>query len=80
MTPAAACKAIRAGAQKALSSDLKECMLKVPGHFALEVTYNNPVLAYRHSWYPGAKHVGHRTIRFENSDYFEILRMLNYVT
>jgi D-amino peptidase len=80
MAPAAACKAIKAGARKALSGDLSKCLLKLPDHFALEIAYNNPVLAYRHSWYPGAKHVGRRTIRFEHSDYFEILRMLNYVT
>ena len=55
-------------------------MLALPAHFALEITYNNPVLAYRHSWYPGARHVGKRTIRFEADDYFDILRMLNYVT
>jgi D-amino peptidase len=45
-----------------------------------EITYGNPNLAYRHSWYPGAKHVGNRTIRHETKDYFDCLRLLNYVT
>jgi D-amino peptidase len=80
MTPAASCAAIRAGAEAALKGDISKCLLTLPKHFALEITYNNPVLAYRHSWYPGAKHLGHRTIRFETDGYFEILRMLNYVT
>ena len=80
MTPAAACAAIRAGVEQALRRDLAKCLLELPKHFALEITYNNPVLAYRHSWYPGAKHVGHRTIRFEADDYFDILRILNFVT
>lgn len=80
MTPAAACKAIRTGAEAALRGDLKACLLPVPAHSVLEITYGNPVLAYRHSWYPGARHAGARTIRYEANDYFDILRILNYVT
>lgn len=80
MTPAAACKAIRDGATTALKGDLKKSLLKVPDHIIVEVTYGNPNLAYRHSWYPGAVHAGNRTIRFETDKYFECLRMLNYVT
>jgi D-amino peptidase len=80
MTPAAACKAIRTGAEVALRGDLRACLLPVPAHSVLEITYGNPVLAYRHSWYLGARHAGDRTIRYEADDYFDILRMLNYVT
>ena len=80
MTPAAAVAAIRAGAEKALAGDRKSCLLKLPDRFMLDVVYGNPTDAYRHSWYPGASHAGDRTIRFETGDYFEILRMLNYVT
>lgn len=80
MTPAAALKAIRIGAEQALKGDLKKALLDVPKHTVVEITYGNPNLAYRHSWYPGCKHVGNRTIRFETDSYFEALRMLNYVT
>ena len=80
MTPAAACAAIRDGATRALKSDLKSCLLHIPDHLAVEITYGNPVMAYRHSWYPGMRHVGNRTIRFETESYFDVLRMLNYVT
>lgn len=80
MTPDAACMAIREGAERSLKGDIKKCLLKVPGHTLLEVTYGDPNLAYRHSWYPGASHAGNRTIRFETSNYFDVLRMLNYVT
>ena len=38
------------------------------------------VLAARHQWYPGMEYVGHRTVRFETNHYFDVLRMLNYVT
>ncbi|MBC8037021.1 MAG: M55 family metallopeptidase [Rhizobiales bacterium] len=80
MTPEAACRAIREGAMRSLKGNLKKCLLKVPGHTVVEITYSDPNLAYRHSWYPGARHVGNRTIRFETSHYFDVLRLLNYVT
>lgn len=80
MTPAAACRAIREGAAAALSGDLRQSLLTVPEHVILEITYADPVLAARHQWYPGAEHAGNRTIRFETNHYFDVLRMLNYVT
>jgi D-amino peptidase len=80
MIRAAAVAAIRAGAEKAVAGDRKSCLLKLPEHVVLKVVYGNPTDAYRHSWYPGASHVGDRTIRFETGNYFDVLRMLNYVS
>ena len=80
MTPVAACKAIRAGAAKALSGERGKMLLRVPEHLIVEIEYSNPVLAARHQWYPGMLHVGNRTVRFETEHYFDVLRMLNYVT
>ena len=80
MTPAAAAAAIRAGATAALEGNLKKKMLPFPKHFTLEIQYSDPVAAYRYSWYPGAKHLGDRTIRFESDIYLDVLRMLNFVT
>jgi D-amino peptidase len=80
MTPARACGAIREGAQRALAGEGRARPLAMPERFTLEITYRDPVLAHRHRWYPGAEHVGERTIRFETRDYFDVLRMLNYVT
>lgn len=80
MTPAAACRAIREGAAHALRSDLKASLLDIPDHLVVEITYSNPVLAARHQWYPGMVHAGNRTVRFETGHYFDVLRMLNYVT
>jgi D-amino peptidase len=80
MTPAAACAAIREGAAKALRGELKKSLLAMPEHFIVEIAYADPVLAARHQWYPGMQHAGNRTIRFETSHYFDVLRMLNYVT
>src|SRR5260221_726571 len=54
LTPDAACKAIRKAAEKSLKGNLKKSLLKVPELTVTEITYGNPNLAYRHSWYPGA--------------------------
>jgi D-amino peptidase len=80
MTPAAAIAAIKEGAGAALKGNLKKKMLSFPKHFTLEIQYSDPVAAYRFGWYPGAKHVADRTIRFETDIYLDVLRMLNFVT
>ena len=48
--------------------------------FALVIINADPVTAYRMSWYPGAGHVGDRAIRYETTNYLDILRMLNFAT
>ena len=80
LTPDAAVEAIRDGAEQALKGNIAKALLKVPARTVMEITYGDPVLAYRMSWYPGAKHIGNRTIRFETREYFDVLRMLNFVT
>lgn len=79
-TPTAACAAIRSAASEALRGDMKRCLLPMQDRWSVEVTYGNPVKAYRHQWYPGARHIENRTIRLDTSDYFDVLRFLNYVT
>lgn len=80
LTPKAAVAAIRQGAEAALKGRLNDALIPLPETFVLEVTYANPVSACRMQWYPGASHSGDRTIRFATKDYFDILRMLNFVT
>jgi D-amino peptidase len=80
MTPKAAVKAIREGVMYALRGDLKSCLLSLPDRFVVEIVYNNPNHACRHQFYPGMTHIGARTIKFESVNYFDVLRMLNYVT
>jgi D-amino peptidase len=80
MTPKAAIAAIREGAEAALRRDLSESLIPLPESFVLEITYADPVTAYRMSWYPGAGHTGDRTIRYETANYLDILRILNFVT
>ena len=79
IAPRLACERIRKGVEQALNGDLKKSLLKLPKRFTLEIEFSNPVKAYKSSWYPGCKHIGGRTIRFETRDYFEVLRALKFV-
>lgn len=80
LTPDAACRAITAGAERALKADRAAMLLKPPAETVLEIEYADPVAAYRMGWYPGAEHMGDRRIRYRTSNYFDVLRMLNFVT
>lgn len=79
LSPAAAVTGIEEGVAKALRGDLGQKKLMLPAKFTLEIKYSDPVTAYRMAFYPGAEHAGDRTVRFVTKDYFEVLRMLNFV-
>ena len=79
IAPNLACDRIRAAVEATLSGDLRKCLLRLPKRFVLEVEYGNPVKAYKSSWYPGCKHIGERTLRFETRDYFEVMRALKFI-
>lgn len=74
--PTLATARICEGMAQALRGDLSRCLIPLPEHFSLEVFYRHSSVAYRNSFYPGAKLVEPRTILFETTDYFEVLRFL----
>jgi D-amino peptidase len=79
IAPSLAQRRIREGVTRALRGDRAACRMKLPETISLEITYTNPVDAYRSSWYPGMQHPSPQTIRFEATDYFEILRAIRFV-
>lgn len=79
IAPQHALALIRENVTAALRGDLARCRLKLPEQFTLEVKYTNPVDAYRGSWYPGVKHIGKQTLRFEAEDYFEVMRAIRFI-
>jgi D-amino peptidase len=79
IAPRRAQKLIQEGVRAALGGDLAACRLALPEKFALEITYDNPVEAYRASWYPGMTKTGPQTVSFQNSSYFEVLRAIRFV-
>jgi len=77
--PAVSQRMIREGVGEALKGDLARCKLELPKHFVLEITFTNPIDAYRKAWYPGASQSGPQTVRFESTDYFEVLRAIRFI-
>lgn len=79
LAPAAAQRAIRDGVAAALREDLAAKKVGLPNAFVLEIRYADPVHAYKFSFYPGARHLGGQTVRFETGDYFEVMRALRFM-
>jgi D-amino peptidase len=70
---------IRQRVSAALTGERMHCRVRLPEQFVLEVTFNNPIDAYRKGWYPGASQSGPQTVRFAHKDYFEILRAIRFI-
>lgn len=70
---------IKEGVSRALKGDLTKLHLPIPEMTVMEVVFNNPTDAYRAAWYPGATHIGNRTVQFSSKDYFEVLRAHKFI-
>lgn len=70
---------IKEGVKRALSGNRAACLLKPAAETVMEVFFTNPVSAYKAAFYPGAQHVGNRTVRFAHSDFFEIMRAQKFI-
>ncbi|WP_374380825.1 M55 family metallopeptidase [Dongia sp.] len=79
VAPSVARARINEGVKQALKADRSKLCLPVPDVTVLEVVFNNPTDAYRASWYPGAKHIGHRTVQFAARDFFEVMRAQKFI-
>jgi D-amino peptidase len=51
----------------------------MPDAFRLAIRYRNQLDAYSSSFYPGVSLADDVTIEFETKDWFEILRLLQFV-
>jgi D-amino peptidase len=79
LAPALATRSIRENVKAALEGKRGACRIQLPERFTLEIAYNNPVDAYRASWYPGMQHPAPQKVRFETTAYFEVLRAIRFV-
>lgn len=70
---------IEEAASAALRGNREACQLQLPPSFTLDLVFNNPTNAYAASWYPGASHIGNRTVRFETTAYFEVMRAIKFM-
>lgn len=81
LAPVEAQRRIRAGVERALRKrPLADCLLSLAGRFVVDISYREPTSAYAAAFYPGAEQTGPHTIRFETSDYFEVMRCIKFTT
>ena len=77
--PKLAVARIRAAVTRALQGDLSACRVALPARFELAIDFRQHFLAYRGSFYPGAKQTGPRTVAFACADWMDALRFLFFV-
>ncbi|UCE67613.1 MAG: M55 family metallopeptidase [Candidatus Zixiibacteriota bacterium] len=77
--PNLAVKKIKETAKQAVSGDPGKCKLPLPKIFQVEILYKDNRLAYKTSFYPGARLEGTHTIKLECDDYFDVLRFLTFM-
>lgn len=70
---------IRSKVQTALENDLAKCKVDLPNSFKIEIVFKQHFSAYKNSFYPGMKMINDTTIIFETKEYFDVLRMFNYM-
>jgi D-amino peptidase len=78
--PELAIEQIKNSIEQVLKGDYKDCFVKLPDKFKVEVGYLNHKYAYAASFYPGAKLIDPMSIVFEADNYFDVLRMFMFLT
>ena len=76
--PEKALRLIREGAEKAMALDPKQCLYPMPEHFVAEINYRQHFRARSAGWYPGAKQVDERTVRYESDDWMDVLKFFHF--
>lgn len=76
--PAESRERIREGVQRALSP-LRARPARLPEQFEVEVVRKDARDAYRRAFYPGARLVDPVTIGYATRDWFEVMRLLQFV-
>lgn len=80
MNPKKVIRRIENLVEESLKGDLSSKKVKLPCEFNLEIEYIDFKKAYKYSFYPGAEFKEPRTVIFRSNDYFEILRIILFVT
>ena len=79
MAPGVARDRIRKGMQEAIGSDLASHLLPSAAEYELRIRYHHHGLAYRKSFYPGARLDGSDTVVYKNCDFYDVARMLSFM-
>jgi D-amino peptidase len=76
LAPVDARNRIRSGVEDALEANFDRCRVTLPDHFDVALTFRNHADAYRASFYPGMTQEDARTVRFESTEFDDVMRML----
>lgn len=76
--PLRALKLIEEGVYKSLKN-LAALPLELPDRFDVEIAYVDHRQAHKLSFFPGVRKMDDRTVMFEETDYFEVLRKLLFL-
>ena len=71
-------RAVKGLKQRLEAGKASDCVIPLPGHFALEVHYREHAKAYRASFYPGVIKMGAKVVRYEADDYMDVLRFVMF--
>lgn len=66
--------------EKSMATPTSDLLVTLPQHFQVEVIYREHARAYRNSFYPGATFKPHNTVAFTTDDFYEVLRLLQFLT
>ena len=79
MHPAAAVKAIRENAEKAVRAKKEDCMFPLPEHFNVEICFKKHMKASGAKWYPGCRQTGVFTVEYDADDLMDVLKFIYWV-
>jgi len=80
ISPGLARNQIRAGVETALRSDLTAHVQPSADEFELRIRYHHHGLAYQKSFYPGARLDGSDTVVYKHQDFYEVARLLRFMS
>ncbi len=78
--PRKAIKEIKSIVTSTLKSDYSLCKVELPETFDVEIAYQNHEIAYKNSFYPRVELLSSKAIGYKSDDYYEVLRMFNFLT
>ncbi|HWK24275.1 MAG TPA: M55 family metallopeptidase [Ureibacillus sp.] len=66
--------------EAAMKVNREALKVELPKQFVVEMIYRDHTRAFRNSFYPGATFKPHNTVEFVTDDYYEVLRILQFLT
>ena len=78
--PQKALELIKKMVEESLKENLQDCLLQLPEKFFVEIEYRDHQKANKLSFYPGVKRISPNVLSYETRGYFEVLRMLLFLT